>query len=112
MDAKNANVPCSHCGHLFKEHTIFGCVHVDFAPNGDGIGCPCESPQQRIEDLPKDNPRRFMVFVETIAGPWFSLGFHIDFQAPKIDIHFIWWILSIGWLYMTDGEPALHTKEA
>lgn len=28
--------------------------------------------------------------------PWFSLGFHIDVEKKYIDIHFIWWIITIG----------------
>lgn len=34
--------------------------------------------------------------IDTIAGPWFSLGLHIDFQRPYLDIHFIWWVFTIG----------------
>lgn len=37
--------------------------------------------------------------IHTIRGPWFSLGFHVDFQAPCVDIHFIWWIVTIGRSY-------------
>lgn len=55
-------------------------------------------------------PRNFRINIETVKGPWVSLGVHLDFQAPKIDIHFGWWIISIGWLYMSDirveyGKP-------
>lgn len=39
------------------------------------------------------------LLIDTIAGPWFSLGFHIDFQRPYLDIHFIWWIITIGNYY-------------
>ena len=37
--------------------------------------------------------------VDTVAGPWFSLGFHVDFQHRYIDLHFIWWIITIGSSY-------------
>lgn len=33
---------------------------------------------------------------ETVRGPWFSIGFHIDFQKRYVDIHFIWWIITFG----------------
>lgn len=39
------------------------------------------------------------LIIDTIAGPWFSLGFHIDLKRPYIDIHFIWWIITIGNYY-------------
>jgi len=57
----------------------------------------------------KKNPRKFRLFVDTVRGPWFSVGVHLDFQAPKIDIHFWWWIISVGWLYMSDA--AEHSME-
>lgn len=34
--------------------------------------------------------------VNTISGPWFSLGIHVDFKHRHIDLHFIWWIIVIG----------------
>ena len=34
--------------------------------------------------------------IVTIRGPWFSLGIHVDFQHRYVDIHFIWWIISVG----------------
>lgn len=39
------------------------------------------------------------IYVSQVKGPWFSLGFHLDFHKPLIDIHFIWWIITIGKLY-------------
>lgn len=33
---------------------------------------------------------------ETVRGPWFSMGFHIDFHKRYIDLHLIWWIITIG----------------
>lgn len=29
-------------------------------------------------------------------GPWFSLGFHVDFQRWYVDLHVWWWIITIG----------------
>lgn len=34
--------------------------------------------------------------IDTIRGPWFSLGVHFDFQRPCVDIHFVWWIIIVG----------------
>lgn len=34
--------------------------------------------------------------IETVRGPWFSLGVHVDFQKRYIDLHIIWWIVTIG----------------
>lgn len=34
--------------------------------------------------------------IDEIRGPWFSLGLHIDLQKRYIDIHFIWWVITIG----------------
>ena len=34
--------------------------------------------------------------VDEIKGPWFSLGFHIDFQHRYVDLHILWWIITIG----------------
>jgi hypothetical protein len=34
--------------------------------------------------------------IRTIAGKWFSLGIHVDFQHHRVEIHFIWWVLIIG----------------
>lgn len=34
--------------------------------------------------------------IETVRGPWVSMGIHIDFQRWYIDIHFIWWIITVG----------------
>jgi hypothetical protein len=36
------------------------------------------------------------VRIDAIIGPWFSLGFHIDFQHRHVDLHVIWWIITIG----------------
>lgn len=32
----------------------------------------------------------------TVRGPWLSLGIHIDFQKRYLDIHLVWWIVTIG----------------
>lgn len=34
--------------------------------------------------------------VEKVAGPWLSLGFHVDFQKRYVDLHIAWWIITIG----------------
>ena len=34
--------------------------------------------------------------VTEVRGPWFSLGIHVDVQRWFIEIHFIWWIVTIG----------------
>lgn len=34
--------------------------------------------------------------IVTVRGPWVSLGIHVDFQRWFINIHFIWWIITIG----------------
>lgn len=39
------------------------------------------------------------LLVDKVAGPWFSLGFHIDFKRPYLDIHFVWLIITIGNYY-------------
>lgn len=31
-----------------------------------------------------------------VKGPWVSLGFHIDFQRWYVDLHVIWWIITVG----------------
>jgi hypothetical protein len=36
------------------------------------------------------------ITVSTVKGPWLSLGFHIDFKRLYVDLHFIWWIITIG----------------
>lgn len=41
--------------------------------------------------------------IETVRGPWFSLGIHVDFQHKHIDLHFVWWIVTIGKGYFS-GE--------
>ncbi len=33
---------------------------------------------------------------EMVKGPWFSMGFHIDFSKRYIDLHLLWWIITIG----------------
>lgn len=44
--------------------------------------------------------------VSTIKGPWFSLGFHVDLQKRYIDLHILWWIITIGKdYYGPEDEP-------
>lgn len=48
------------------------------------------------------------LIIDTVVGPWFSLGFHIDFKRPYIDIHFWWLIITIGNYYgfrIPEEEP-------
>lgn len=39
---------------------------------------------------------RFPLKIESVKGPWFSLGFHVDLQRLYIDLHILWWIITIG----------------
>lgn len=34
--------------------------------------------------------------VQVYRGPYFSLGLHIDFRKPYMDVHFWWVIASVG----------------
>lgn len=34
--------------------------------------------------------------VDTLFGPWLSLGLHIDFKHRHVDLHFLWWTIVIG----------------
>lgn len=34
--------------------------------------------------------------IHTVAGPWFSIGIHIDFKHRHVDFHFLWWVIVIG----------------
>lgn len=36
------------------------------------------------------------VHVDETRGAWFSLGMHADIKHRSIDVHFIWWIITIG----------------
>lgn len=31
----------------------------------------------------------------TLAGAWFSLGLHVSLRPSYVDIHFIWFIISV-----------------
>jgi len=42
------------------------------------------------------------LLIDQVGGPWISLGFHIDFSRPYLDIHFIWWIITIGNYYQME----------
>lgn len=44
-----------------------------------------------------------LVRIQAVRGPWFSLGFHVDLQRYFIDLHILWWIVSIGGDYF-DAE--------
>jgi len=45
------------------------------------------------------------LIIDTVAGPWFSLGFHIDFKRPYLDLHLMWWIITIGNYYTAEILP-------
>lgn len=34
--------------------------------------------------------------IRSVAGPWVPLGIHLDFKHRKVEIHFIWWIITLG----------------
>lgn len=42
--------------------------------------------------------------IVTVKGPWVSFGIHVDFQRWFIDIHLIWWIITIGNSYEQPPE--------
>lgn len=43
--------------------------------------------------------RRWRVRIDAFPGPWVSLGIHLDFGTPLIDLHIGWWLVSVGRLY-------------
>ena len=47
---------------------------------------------------------KFRIHIEKCIGPWFSLGLHIDLRNLYFDVHFFWWIVSIGNLYWMDEQ--------
>ena len=34
--------------------------------------------------------------IQLYINPYISLGIHIDFARPVIDIHFLWLIIAVG----------------
>lgn len=34
--------------------------------------------------------------IDFVPGWWVSLGLHLDFKHARLDIHFLWWIITIG----------------
>lgn len=52
--------------------------------------------------------KRKIIHVDTIAGPWFSLGLHVDFQHRYIDVHFIWWIITLFAIFPQPLEADLE----
>ena len=48
-------------------------------------------------------PRSWRVCVLLFAGPWASVGAHVD-AAPSLHLHFGWLILSVGRLRDSDLE--------
>ena len=49
-----------------------------------------------VEERKIINTKIVPISYSTIKGPWFSFGFHIDFQKRYIDLHIWWWIITIG----------------
>lgn len=43
--------------------------------------------------------RHWGLRIDDCSGPWVSLGVHLDFQAPLVDLHVVWWLISFGRLY-------------
>lgn len=44
-----------------------------------------------------------LVHVETVRGPWVSLGLHVDWQAPHVTLYAGWWVVTFGRLYEGRG---------
>ncbi len=40
--------------------------------------------------------KRRWFYASTCRGPWASIGVHVDFAGPFVDVHIGWWIISIG----------------
>lgn len=87
-------------------HFVIATVSADvegefcFAPRPTIIE---ELSSNRVVDL------RWLI-VDTLAGPWFSLGFHLDFKRPYLDIHFLWWIITIGNYYSVEVLPEYEAE--
>lgn len=37
--------------------------------------------------------------VDVCPGPWASLGVHVDLARPTLDLHVLWWVVSVGRVY-------------
>lgn len=35
--------------------------------------------------------------IQLLINRYISLGFHIDFSRPLLDIHFLWFIIALGY---------------
>lgn len=54
--------------------------------------------------------RKFIAFFKYLGWWNFSLGFHIDFRAPEIQIHVPTGFFAIGWHYEnTDDQSTWET---
>jgi hypothetical protein len=51
-----------------------------------------------VEKMIKNDNRSFFRMHQE-KGPWVSLGIHLDFQRWFVDIHFGWWIITVGYDY-------------
>ena len=48
-------------------------------------------------------PRSWRASVLVFAGPWFSVGVHVD-AAPSVHLHLGWLVVSVGRLLDSDRE--------
>ena len=56
----------------------------------------------RVMFFPADKMVSFWLLGKTwcfnlfaLFGPWLSLGVHVQFWPPEIDIHFLWFVLGV-----------------
>jgi hypothetical protein len=57
----------------------------------------CSSDVVEYEEYAESTIRPFIAgYITTTRGPWFSFGIHVDFKHKYIDVHFIWWIVTVG----------------
>ena len=77
-------------------------------------------PRYRVmDDRPSEGTMKFeryrWFWVDYISPRWgISLGGHLDWRALRLDLHILFWIISIGWripIYKTrDGEVAVSSS--
>jgi hypothetical protein len=46
-----------------------------------------------------DRGRRWGIRIDPFPGPWFSIGIHVDVLHPVVDLHLVWWLVSLGRIY-------------
>ncbi len=54
--------------------------------------------------MSKRTRRSWRMTMNAVPGPWISLGIHVDLQAPCVDLHIGWWILTVGRPYAMENE--------